>query len=73
MLVIRLSRGGTKKKAFYRIVVIENSKKLGGVPVETIGYWDQRVNSLKIDNEKVTSWVKKGALLSPGIKKLLNK
>lgn len=73
MLVIRLSRRGTKKKPFYRIVVIENSKKLGGEPVETIGYWEPKLKSLKIDKEKVSEWTKKGAVISESVKKLISK
>jgi len=73
MLTIRLTRKGTKKKPFFRIVVIENSKKINGEPVEILGYWNPIKDSLKINSESVASWVNKGAIPTPKVKQLIAK
>lgn len=73
MLIIRLSRGGTKNKPFYRIVLTENSRKIGGNPIKVLGFWDPKTKTLKADSDAVLSWQKKGAALSQKVKALLKK
>ena len=40
MLKIRLKRLGRKKKPSYRLVVMENSARRNGRPVEEVGYYN---------------------------------
>ena len=53
MIKIRLARGGVKKKPFYRIVAIEESRKRGGKPLDVIGYWNPQKSDLKINKDKL--------------------
>lgn len=73
MIVIRLARTGVRHKPFYRIVAIDERKKLATVPLEIIGTWQPSVDALAIDKKKLEAWVKKGAQVSAAVKKLLEK
>jgi small subunit ribosomal protein S16 len=72
MVKIRLSRIGRKKDPFYRIVAISSEKKRGGAALEILGYWQPRKSLLKVDKKGIENWVKKGALISPSVQKLIN-
>jgi len=72
MLKIRLARGGTKGNPFYTIVAIKSTRKRGGKPAETLGFWHPAKDVKKIDKEKLAAWVAKGAIVSPAVKKLAN-
>ncbi len=63
MLKIRLTRRGTKKVPFYRIVVMESSLPQSGRPADTIGYYDSAKEPavLELDEEKALAWMAKGA------------
>ncbi|QEY52659.1 30S ribosomal protein S16 [Legionella longbeachae] len=68
MVVIRLSRGGAKKRPFYHMVVTDSRKRRDGSYIERIGYFNpiargQEVR-LHIDAEKLSHWQKVGAKLS---------
>ena len=76
-LKIRLSRGGSKKRPFYRIVVAEAAAPRDGRYVERIGHYnpmlakdnDQR---LVIDGERVKHWIGLGAKPTERVQKLLS-
>lgn len=71
MIKIRLSRGGSKNKPFYRIVAIEKSRKRGGKPLDIIGYWNPQKNDFKINKDKLKVWTEKGAKKTTAVDKLL--
>ena len=71
MVTIRLARFGRKKGAFYRIVVLDSTKKTAGANLEVLGWWNPIKKDLKVEKEKVASWIKKGAQMSATVKKLL--
>ncbi|MBI2103779.1 30S ribosomal protein S16 [Candidatus Woesebacteria bacterium] len=71
MLKIRLSRLGKKKNPFYRVVVIDEKKKVTGKPAATLGTWYPSKNKKNIDNKQLLDWVNKGAKVSPAVKELL--
>ncbi|HJX59569.1 30S ribosomal protein S16 [Candidatus Woesebacteria bacterium RBG_19FT_COMBO_47_8] len=73
MVKIRLYRLGVRKKAFYRIVAIEDSQKASGVALEIIGYWHPSKDALEIDKEKLDKWLKKGAQVTKAVKELIDK
>lgn len=73
MVTIRLARFGRKKGAFYRIVVLDSTKKTSGANLEVVGYWNPLKKDLKVEKERVADWVKKGAQISATVKKLLEK
>ena len=75
-LKIRLSRGGTKKRPFYRIVVAEAASPRDGRYVERLGHYnpmtakdnDQR---LVVNGERVSYWLGLGAQPTERVQKLL--
>lgn len=71
MVKIRLQRQGKKNSPFYRIVAIDEAKKSNGQPLEVVGFWNPEKNDVKIDKKKIKAWVEKGAIVTPGVKKLL--
>ena len=75
MLVIRLSRAGSKNKPFYRVVVSESARTPRSRITDQIGYYDpkRKPEIVKIDVSKAESWIKKGAHASPTVKRLLDK
>jgi len=72
MVKIRLSRFGTKKKYIYRIVAVESHKKGVGKTLDVLGYWNPIKNTIDIDKDKISSWVKKGAFINKSVKDLLS-
>lgn len=65
-LKIRLARGGSKKRPFYRIVVADSRAPRDGRFIEKIGNYDPRLPKdsearVNIDAEKAAEWIKKGA------------
>ncbi len=71
MVKIRLDRTGVRNKPFYRIVAIDEREKKGGVPLEVLGYWQPSKNLIKVDKKALDNWVKKGAVVSPAVNKLI--
>lgn len=72
MLKIRLDRKGRKNDPFYRIVVVDSRSKRGATPAAVIGYWHPREENKKLDQKGLQEWVKKGAQISSGVKKILS-
>ena len=62
-VVIRMTRRGAKKKPIYRIVAADSRRPRDGKFLEMLGTYDplKSENNIKVDAEKVTSWIKKGA------------
>ena len=65
-LKIRLSRGGSKKRPFYRVVVADSRMPRDGRYIERIGTYDPRLpkdseDRVKVDGVKAAEWIKKGA------------
>ncbi len=72
---MRLTRLGTKKRPFYRIVVVNSQDKRDGKFIEQIGYYDPLKDpvDIKVDLEKAKSWIEKGVIPSETVKNLLIK
>lgn len=75
MLSIRLTRRGAKKKPFYRIIVTEKRSKRDGRFVESVGYYDPCRNpaDIKIDRERVSYWIERGAQPSETVRSLIKR
>ncbi len=76
-LKIRLSRGGTKKRPFYRIVVAEASAPRDGRYVERVGHYNPMVakdndQRLVVNGERVKHWLGLGAQPTERVQKLLS-
>jgi len=73
VLMIRLARIGKKKKAFYRVVVIEKSRPRNGRVVEAVGTYDPLKNpaEVKLDAERVKHWLANGARPSDTVRSFL--
>ena len=72
---IRLRRIGAKKAPFYRIVVADSRYPRNGRFIEELGYYDPMKNpaELKLDNEKLQTWLKNGAQPTETVKALIAK
>jgi len=73
---IRLKRFGTKKRPYYRIVVIDNKAPRDGKTIEEVGYYhpiEAEDKQIVFDAEKVRAWVDKGARVSDTVRSILNK
>jgi len=70
MVIIRLARHGRKNDPFYRIVAIDKAKKVVAAPLANLGFWNPREKKKEINKKGVEEWVKKGAKISPAVKKL---
>jgi small subunit ribosomal protein S16 len=75
MVIIRLSRGGAKKRPFYHLVVADSRSRRDGRLIERIGFFNPvargQEESLRIDHGRVDYWVSQGAQLSDRVKQLL--
>ena len=70
---LRLTRTGSKKRPFYRVVAINSATRRDGRPLEFLGYYNPMTNPAKveIDAAKVQKWLDKGAEASDTVRNLL--
>ena len=75
MLSIRMTRMGSKKKPYFRLVVTEGRSALQSSFVENLGTYNPRTKPAKveIDRERVQYWLTKGAKPSDSVRTLLAK
>ena len=73
MLKIRLRRMGTKKKAFYRVVVSDSRLRPTGRFLDIVGTYDPGSDpaTVRIDLARAEDWIRKGAQPSDTVKRLL--
>jgi small subunit ribosomal protein S16 len=76
MLKIRMSRGGAKKRPFYKIVVADSRRPRDGKFIEKIGYFNpllpkDKKERLSIDLERIKYWLAQGAQPSERIARFL--
>ena len=74
---IRLSRGGSKKRPFYRIVVADQRSPRDGRFIEKLGTYNpmlpqDHAERLVVDAEKVKSWMAKGATPTERLEKMFS-
>jgi len=72
---IRLTRKGTKKRPFYRVIATDSESPRDGKFLEVLGYYDpfQDQGQAQIDKERVEKWVQKGAKISETVSSLLRR
>jgi small subunit ribosomal protein S16 len=75
-LKIRLSRGGTKKRPHYSIVIAESRAARDGRFIERIGFYNpllpkDHADRLRLDLDKAKAWIGKGATASDRVNRFL--
>ena len=75
MLAIRLTRMGTKKKPFYRVVVAEKRSKRDGKFVEIVGHYNpcSTPAQIVINQDRVQHWIRCGAQPTDTVRSLIRK
>lgn len=76
MVRIRLKRFGTKKRPFYRIVVMDSRKPRDGETIEEIGVYhpiEVEGKQVSFDADRARYWIGVGAQPSDTVRKLFNK
>jgi small subunit ribosomal protein S16 len=75
MVVIRLSRGGAKKRPFYSVVVTDSRVRRDGRFIERIGFYNPIATAneegLRIAADRLNYWLQKGAQLSETVSRLV--
>ena len=75
MVVIRLSRGGSKKRPFFHVTVADRREPRDGRFIDRLGFFNPvargQEERLRIDVEAVECWGEKGAQVSPRVKTLI--
>ncbi|MCK5156715.1 MAG: 30S ribosomal protein S16 [Spirochaetales bacterium] len=73
---IRLKRFGTKKRPYYRIVVVDSRAPRDGRTLDEVGLYHpvESVGSqVRLETEKIKDWIRKGAQPTATVKRVLNK
>lgn len=72
---IRLTRRGTRKRPFYRLVAADSEAPRDGRFLEILGYYDPMKDPalVEVRKEKVDYWLKKGARVSGSARAILKK
>jgi small subunit ribosomal protein S16 len=75
---IRLARGGTKKRPFYRIVAADERAPRDGRFIEKLGTYNPLLASdnserVKLDVERIQHWLSKGAKPTDRVLRFLDK
>jgi small subunit ribosomal protein S16 len=75
MVVIRLARGGAKRRPFYSVVVADSRKPATGRFIERVGFYDPKApegrENLRVAMDRLSYWTKTGAKMSPTVARLV--
>ena len=75
MVVIRLARGGAKKRPFYNMVVADSRARRDGRFIERIGFYNpiasEKEEGLRVAADRLTYWQSQGAKMSPTVARLV--
>ena len=74
-LKIRLTRMGSKKRPFYRMVAINSETRRDGRPLEFLGHFNPMVepNEIVIKQDRLDYWLGQGAKPSDTVRSLIKK
>lgn len=77
MVVIRLARGGAKKRPFYNIVVADSRNRRDGRFIERVGFYNPIAGAgeegIRIAHDRVNYWSQRGAKLSDTVAMLVKR
>ncbi len=75
MVIIRLARGGAKKRPFFNMVVADSRHKRDGRFIERVGFYNPRAiggeESLRVQIDRINHWKSQGAQLSGTVARLV--
>ena len=75
MVVIRLARGGPKKRPFYSIIVADSRSRRDGRFIERVGFYNPVANekqeALRIQSDRLNYWLGQGAKMSETVANLV--
>ncbi len=75
MVVIRLARGGAKKRPFFNLVVADSRFPRDGRFIERVGFYNPKApegrERLRINRERLAYWKSQGAQLSDTVIRLV--
>uniref|UniRef100_UPI00300214CA ribosomal protein S16 n=1 Tax=Cocconeiopsis kantsiensis TaxID=3082010 RepID=UPI00300214CA len=73
MLKLRLKRTGRKRSPSYRLVIMENTSRRDGRPVDELGYYDPTTKNYQFDTERIKQWLNYGVQPTQTVVSLLKK
>ena len=77
MVVIRLARGGAKKRPFFNIVVADSRNRRDGRFIERVGFYNpiaaEGEEALRVAHDRVAFWQERGARLSDTVAGLVKR
>lgn len=73
MLKLRLKRTGRKRSPSYRLVIMENTFRRDGRPIEEVGYYNPITKQFKFEGEKIQKWLSYGVQPTQTVLTLLKK
>ena len=77
MVVIRLSRGGSKNRPYYNVVVADSRNRRDGRFIERIGFYNpvspDSPDGMRIQMDRLAHWQEKGAQVSDAVAKLVKR
>jgi small subunit ribosomal protein S16 len=77
MVVIRLARGGAKKRPFFNIVVADSRLRRDGRFIERVGFYNpiasEKEEGLRLSLERISFWQERGAQLSDTVAGLVKR
>jgi small subunit ribosomal protein S16 len=73
MLKLRLKRVGKKRSPSYRLVIMENTFRRDGRPIDELGYYNPLTKQYKFDTEKSKKWLSYGVRPTETVMSLLKK
>ena len=75
MVVIRLARGGSKKRPFFYIVAADKQARRDGRFIERVGFYNPVANEkqerVRLNTERLNYWVSQGAQVSDAVARLV--
>lgn len=72
---LKLTRMGSKKHPFYRIVAARDETRREGRPLEFLGFYNPMTNpaQVKLETAKIQSWLDQGAEPTDTVRSILRK
>ncbi len=77
MVVIRLARGGAKKRPFFNVVVADSRNRRDGRFIERVGFYNpiaaKDEEALRLAVDRITFWQERGARMSDTVAGLVKR